>query len=151
MIREAKPKDIPAIRAIMKAEPGYWQDTWPVDVLQRGLKAAAGLAFVCVETEEIVGFICGHDLGFRAYLSELVVAKMHRDQGIGKLLVAHLESKLALRGCAVLISDVWKEAKGFYEHLGWSPPDVVLLRKRLKDRSGQQVHAPVAQERAGDP
>jgi ribosomal protein S18 acetylase RimI-like enzyme len=84
-----------------------------------------------VENEEIVGFICGHDLGFRAYLSELVVANTHRDQGIGKRLVAHLESELASRGCAVLISDVWKDARGFYESMGWSPPDVILLRKKL--------------------
>lgn len=139
MIREAKQTDIPAIRAIMKAEPGFWQDTWRADVLERGLKAADGLAFVCVEDQEIVGFICGHDLGFRAYLSELVVAKTYRDQGIGKQLVTHLESQLASCGCAGLISDVWKDARGFYEAMGWSSPDVVLLRKKLINNGSQQA------------
>ena len=133
MIREAKENDIPAIRAIMKAEPGFWQDRWPADALEHGLKAAAGLAFVCVENQEIIGFVCGHDLGFRAYLSELVVARANRDQGIGRQLVAHLEAELASRGCAVLISDVWKDARGFYESMGWSAPDTVLLRKGLNN------------------
>ena len=40
MIRKAKQSDIPAIRAIMKAEPGFWQESWRTDVLERGLKAA---------------------------------------------------------------------------------------------------------------
>jgi GNAT superfamily N-acetyltransferase len=78
-----------------------------------------------------IGFVCGHDLGFRAYLSELVVVKTRRGQGIGRQLVAHLESELASRGCAILISDVWKDVRGFYESMGWSPPDAVLLRKIL--------------------
>lgn len=137
MIREAKQDDIPAIRAIMEAEPGFWQDTWRADVLELGLKSAAGLAFVCVDNERIIGFICGHDLGFRAYLSELVVAKTHRAHGIGKQLVAHLESELASHGCTGLISDVWKDARGFYESMGWSSPDVVLLRKKLINNRSQ--------------
>jgi predicted N-acetyltransferase YhbS len=131
MIREAKHIDIPAIRAIMKGEPGFWQDRWRADVLERGLEAAAGLAFVCVENEKIVGLICGHDLGFRAYLSELVVAAAHRNRGVGRQLVARLESELASRGCEVLIADVWKGARAFYESIGWAPPDVILLRKKL--------------------
>ena len=137
MIREAKQHDIPAVRAIMESEPGFWQADWRTDVLERALAAAGGLAFVAVENEEIVGVVCGHDLGFRAYLSGLVVAGAHRGQGIGAQLLAHMESALASRGCAILISDVWKSARGFYESMGWSPPDVSLLRKRLVNGTSQ--------------
>ena len=137
MIREAIQNDIPAIRAIMKAEPGFWQNAWRDDVLERALKAAGGLAFVCVKGEKIIGFVCGHDLAFRAYLSELVVVKNHRNQGIGRQLVAHLEAELLSRGCEVLFSDVWKDARGFYESMGWSPPDVILLRKKLNGKGIQ--------------
>jgi len=35
MIREAEQDDIQAIRAIMKAEPGFWQDTWSAELLDR--------------------------------------------------------------------------------------------------------------------
>jgi hypothetical protein len=30
-----------------------------------------------------------------------------------------------------LISDVWRDAVGFYQGLGWSAPGAVLLRKKL--------------------
>ena len=125
----------------MKAEPGFWQNSWRADVLERGLKAAAGLTFVSVEEQEIVGFICGADLGFLSYLSELVVAKTHRDQGIGRQLVARLELELVSRGSAVLVSDVWKDAACFYESMGWSLPDVILLRKKLNTEGSQPSHA----------
>ena len=87
-----------------------------------------------MEGAELLGFVCGHDLGFRAYLSELVVAAPGRGRGAGKQLVARLEAELAARGCGTLVADVWKDARGFYESLGWSPPDVVLLRKKIDPR-----------------
>ena len=123
----------------MKAEPSFWQEDWRTDVLERGLEAAAGLAFVYVTGEDIIGFVAGHDLGFRAYLSELIVAKTHRGEGVGRQLVAYLESALVGRGCATLMADVWKDARGFYERLGWTPPDVILLRKRLAGKGSQHT------------
>ena len=79
----------------------------------------------------MLGFVCAHDLGFRAYLSELIVAPNARHKGIGHRLVEHIENTLRTRGCPVLISDVWRSAEGFYRPLGWSEPDVTLLCKRL--------------------
>ena len=32
------------------------------------------------------------------------------------------------RCCSVLIVDAWKDARGFYESLGWTPPDSELTR-----------------------
>jgi predicted N-acetyltransferase YhbS len=148
MIREATQNDISAIRALMKDEPSFWQEEWRSDVLERGLDAASGLAFVYVAGEDIIGFVSGHDLGFRAYLSELVVAKTHKGEGVGRQLVAHLESALVARGCTILIADVWKDARGFYESLGWSAPDVILLRKRLSGKDSQQA-APADRHKSG--
>ena len=48
-------------------------------------------------------------------------------------LIQHVEKELKSRGCDIVISDVWKDAVGFYKSLGWSPPDVVLLRKKLNE------------------
>ncbi len=53
------------------------------------------------------------------------------------------ERLLADRGCAVLIADVWRDAERFYRSQGWTPPDVVLLRKRLGARSpAPPLHTP---------
>ena len=130
-IREAAIADIPCIQTLMLSVPGFWQAGWRDDVLERGLRSAEGLAFVAEVQGQIVGFVCAHDVGFRAYLSELVVAQLQRNAGIGKNLVEHVQKAAAQRGCNVLFSDVWRNAESFYRDLGWSTPDVVLLRKKL--------------------
>lgn len=131
MIKHATVAHVPAIRSLMQSVPGFWNASWRPDVIERGIEAARGLAFVYEDNSDVVGFVCVHDLGFRAYLSELVVAKGARSQGIGTQLVQHVEAELVARGCAVLIADVWRDAERFYRALGWEPPPVVLLRKQL--------------------
>jgi len=131
MIRTATESDIPAIRILMKSVPGFWHADWREDVLERGIRTADGLTFVWVDDLEIIGFVCAHDLGFVSYLSILVVAEKSRGRAIGRQLVRQVEQELTERNCAVLISDVWKNAEGFYRALGWTSPDVVLLRQRL--------------------
>jgi ribosomal protein S18 acetylase RimI-like enzyme len=131
MIRTATEDDIPNIQLLMKSVPGFWHASWRDDVLERSIHSAEGLTFVCDYDGRIVGFVCAHDLGFRGYLSAIVVAEEFRDRGIGKQLVRRVEKELAARGCDILISDVWRNAEGFYRALGWTPPNVVLLRKRL--------------------
>jgi ribosomal protein S18 acetylase RimI-like enzyme len=134
MIREAISNDIPAITALIRAENGMWQDAWADDVLQRAIMSSNGLSYVwddgCVR-----GFVCAHDVGFRGYLSNLIVAEDVRRKGIGRHLVLCVQEELANRGCHLVISDVWHEAELFYKALGWvtvtSP--VKLLKKELRD------------------
>ena len=70
MIRGAKREDVPAIRRLMEAEPGFWQPEWSDATLWKGIESAGELALVWEEDTSIVGFVCIHDLGFRAYLSD---------------------------------------------------------------------------------
>jgi predicted N-acetyltransferase YhbS len=142
MIRQATQKDIPAIRALMQSEPGFWQDSWRHDVLERALVSSGGIAFVWEEGGQVLGFVCAHDLGFRGYLSELILKNSERGRGIGTKLVDQVYQEVSARGCSVLISDVWHDAEEFYKSLGWSEPDVKLLRKRLgRDPSQQNAEA----------
>ena len=131
MIRSAKSEDIHEIRSLMNSVQGFWQNSWRSDVLESDLRSSDGLAFVHTEGNRIIGFVCAHDLGFRGYLSEIVVAETHQRRGIGKSLVNAVEKELTKRGCEILVADVWKDAEEFYIKLGWSPPDVILLRKKL--------------------
>ncbi|GLI33799.1 GNAT family N-acetyltransferase [Desulforhabdus amnigena] len=131
MIRVAKRKDVPAIRELMESEPGFWQGDWSDEILVKAIGTAAGLALVWEENAHILGFACAHDLGFRAYLSELIVAPTEKGRGIGKGLLKHIEMQLADRGVHILIADVWHDAVPFYRALGWEPPGVVLLRRKL--------------------
>jgi GNAT superfamily N-acetyltransferase len=142
MIRQATTEDLVAIRSLMESVPGFWQPHWSDDTLAHAIQAADGLAFVWCEEAPILGFACGHDLGFRAYLSELVVAAHLRRRGVARHLLEHLERELIARGRTVLIADVWRDAVAFYESLGWGPPDVVLLRRRLVPASRPMTQTP---------
>jgi ribosomal protein S18 acetylase RimI-like enzyme len=125
----------------MEAEPGFWRGDWSDATLAKGIETAGDLALVWEEGASIAGFVCVHDLGFRAYLSELIVARDARGRGIGTGLVEHVQSELARRGRRVLIADVWHDAEGFYRSLGWTPPDVVLLRRVLDPGAGAAATA----------
>ena len=131
MIRTVNTKDIPEIMELMKSEPCFWNESWRDNTLELGIDAANGLAFVREDKGKIVGFACAHDLGFRAYLSELIISRKYRNKGIGKDLIKRIENELSERGCKILISDVWKGSVAFYRSLGWSEPDVMLMRKNL--------------------
>ena len=131
MIRVAKREDLRAIRGLMEAEPGFWQHDWSDETLAIGVENAGDLALVWQEEVAIAGFICTHDLGFRAYLSELIVAPEARGRGIGRSLVERTQAELARRGRRILIADVWRDAEPFYRSLGWDPQDVVLMRRKL--------------------
>jgi ribosomal protein S18 acetylase RimI-like enzyme len=133
VIREARREDLPAIRRLMEAEPGFWQRDWSDATLAKGIETAGDLALVWEDDSTIAGFVCAHDLGFRAYLSELIVAQGARGRGIGRNLVERIQAELARR---ILIADVWHDAEPFYCSLGWEPPDVVLLRRKLGDGLG---------------
>lgn len=133
MIRDATTADIPDIRGLMQDVPGFWQPWWSEETIAEAVRSVNGLAFVWEHSSQILGFVCAHNLGFRAYLSELIVDRRVRHQGIGTQLVQTIEEALRSRGQKVLIADVWRDSESFYRSLGWLPPDVVLLRQRLQD------------------
>ncbi len=133
MIRDAKIDDVKAIRALLKSVAGLWDDSWRDDVLERALMSTETIALVHVEGELVDGFICAHDVGFRAYVSELVVSPSVQGSGIGSGLLSEAERRLSRRGCRIAIADVWRDAVPFYRSHGWTPPSVCLLRKRLAD------------------
>ncbi len=131
MLRVAESSDIPRIRDLLQSVPGMWQDSWRSDVLDAALSSSNDLALVHEEDNSIDGFVCAHDVGFRAYLSELVVSPAAQRQGVGAQLLSEVERRLVDRGCSMIIADVWRDAEPFYRSLGWSAPSVVLLRKGL--------------------
>jgi ribosomal protein S18 acetylase RimI-like enzyme len=133
MIRTAVSNDIPSIRTLMTSVPGFWHADWREDAIDIAIQSAGSLAFVYEENSRLLGFACGHDLGFLGYLSALVIAPRAQGRGLGSQLVEAVQQELVNRGCGVLISDVWKNSEGFYRNLGWRPPDVILLRKKLRE------------------
>ena len=131
MIRTASESDIPEIERLMRSEPRFWNEEWPADVLRKAIHASDGLAFVW-EEGAICGFVCAHNLGFRGYLSELIVSKTARGKNVGARLLERIEDELGARGCPLVIADIWKSAEPFYRKARWKSPGVVLLTKKIK-------------------
>lgn len=138
MIRPASKLDLAGIKKLMQSEAGFWQDSWRENILAEALDTASGLSFVWEAAGRILGFVCAHDLAFRAYLSALIVAPWVRRQGIGRQLLHRVEKELRSRGHTVLICDVWRGAEAFYRSIGWSEPKVRLLRKNLAAEAPSQ-------------
>ncbi len=132
MIRKAKPSDYKQIESLMKSIDGFWDKNWRENVVELSVNFSDDLSYVYVLKDKIVGFVCVHDCGFRAYLSELVVDPSMRGKGVATQLLKKVENNLKQKECKTLIADIWKEAVGFYKKQGWNEPNVVLLRKRVR-------------------
>lgn len=131
-IRLATVDDAERVVVLMKSVQGVWQRGWRPDSVQRSIAAADGLAFVATNADAIIGFVSGHDLGFRGYLSELVVAERHQRTGVGSALLKAFERALADRHCRLVIADVYPPAAAFYAARGWKSSRAVLLARRLR-------------------
>jgi ribosomal protein S18 acetylase RimI-like enzyme len=130
-IRTAVPEDALAVTALMKSVGGVWQDDWRSDSVARSIAAADGLALVAVDDGQVIGFLSGHDVGFRAYLGEFVISEDHQRAGIGSAMLKKLENSLAERNCGLAVADVYPPAAAFYRARGWEAPTAVLLARRL--------------------
>lgn len=131
MIRLASLLDLEQIVDLIDSVPGMRQDYWREGAIEQAIDMSDGLALVWEEEDEILGFICAHDFGFRGYISILVVAENARGKGVGTQLVKHVEDELSARGCSVVISDVMKNAENFFRYLNYKEPESILLYKKL--------------------
>jgi ribosomal protein S18 acetylase RimI-like enzyme len=126
-IRSASRTDITVIDALLRSSPGVWQPSWRDDAVERALLSANGLAYVAEENGAVVGFACAHDTGFRAYLSEMVIAESWQRRGVGAALLGALQQGIAQRGCKLVVADIYPPAAAFYRALGWAEPRATLL------------------------
>ena len=92
------------------------------------------LLLVAVDGGEAVGTVmAGYD-GHRGWLYSVAVRHTHRRSGIGKLLIAEAEQRLAQLGCTKVNLQVRAgndAALAFYARIGYVVDDVTSLGKRL--------------------
>ena len=135
-IRSAEPDDETAIKRLLCSLPGVWQKEWRDSAVSTALKSAGELALVAIVNERIMGFVCCHDVGFRAYLSEMAIAERYQKSGIGSLLLRRAENILSSRGCKLIIADAYPPAEEFYRRNGWLKPNATLLAKKIEVGEG---------------
>jgi ribosomal protein S18 acetylase RimI-like enzyme len=110
-----------------------WND--PRKDIARKLRVQRELFLVAELDGAIVGSVMGGYDGHRGWANYLAVDVPHRRSGLGRVLMAELETRLRGLGCPKLNLQVRADnaaAIGFYARLGYGQDAVVSLGKRLE-------------------
>lgn len=145
-IRPLQPNDLPGVMQLHR-ELG-WNPAFKADGSTLGQRLAAliteenALLLVAEYDRKVVGYVHGEVVthllfaGRELYITELFVVASARNHGVGKSLMAAIESEAAVRKCfriSVLNSrerDSYR--RGFYPSLGYEErPSVANFTKRL--------------------
>ncbi|GLI27632.1 GNAT family acetyltransferase [Agromyces rhizosphaerae] len=135
-IRPFRTDDTEAVVALWEASglTRPWND--PRKDIARKLAVQPELFVVAVDDDRVVGSVmAGYD-GHRGWMNYLATAPGSRRLGIGRALVAHVETALQAIGCPKVNLQVRatnREAVAFYERLGYRVDDTIDLGKRLID------------------
>jgi ribosomal protein S18 acetylase RimI-like enzyme len=91
--------------------------------------------FLVAETEDkLIGTVIGGYDGRRGLVYHLAVEKAYRKRGIGKMLMAEVEKRMAAKGCLrayLLVVRGNEDVVEFYRDLGWETMDLTIMAKSL--------------------
>ena len=135
-IRELRITDYEALLALWQSTPGMGlSEADSRENLAVFLSRNAGLSFVALVGEEIIGTIlCGHD-GRRGFLYHLAVQKPQQGRGIGRSLVKHSLAGLKAAGitkCHLFVMADNSQGMSFWEHIGFKQrTDIHIFSRSL--------------------
>ncbi|MGT2716783.1 GNAT family N-acetyltransferase [Streptococcus oricebi] len=123
MLRRASPSDLDGLLALYQAE--QWTN-FTKEKVAAMLAATASVCLVLEEAGQIIGFARYITDGVEmTFVGEIIIAKSHRRQGLGRRLIEEIQSRLP----ATRI-ELASEEDGFYKALGFVPIGSALrLRK----------------------
>ena len=140
-IRPATDRDVEAIALIY--HEGMTRAPYGYDVpLSRALEAIEGYlknwdVWVAEDENELVGFVITtlytYIDGPRLWVGELFVKPAQQGQGVGRVLMEHVEAEYKSEGVRVieLLAHGRAAVKGFYEHLGYYESEQRKFEKKL--------------------
>ncbi|MBN2629850.1 MAG: GNAT family acetyltransferase [Rhodobacteraceae bacterium] len=120
-----------------------WKEAFPNDALWNEAAVAIPekvrfqpeLFLVAVDRAKVIGTaMAGYD-GHRGWISRIAVLKSHRNQGIGKLLLAEAECRLESRGCIKINLQVVESNANvleFYRRCGYDVEPRISMSKHLR-------------------
>jgi ribosomal protein S18 acetylase RimI-like enzyme len=125
-----------------------WQDAFPNDTpwnaanlaIPEKTKFQPDLMLVALEGEVVVGSVmAGYD-GHRGWISRIAVLRSHQGRGIGQILIATAEERLAALGCVKVNLQVVKSNSAvvaFYQSAGYQVEERISMSKHLPKRQTQ--------------
>jgi ribosomal protein S18 acetylase RimI-like enzyme len=120
-----------------------WKEAFPNDTtwnvaavaIPEKVRVQPDLFLVALNGSLTVGSVmAGYD-GHRGWISRIAVLKSHRDQGIGRLLLAEAERRLANLGCIKVnlqVVDANADVVKFYQRLGYGVEPRISMSKHLR-------------------
>jgi ribosomal protein S18 acetylase RimI-like enzyme len=105
----------------------------PAEILKK-LRRDPDLFLVAEQGGQVVGAVMGGYDGRRGLVYHLAVAPEVRRLGIGRVLMAELETRLSEKGCLksyLLVTKDNADVLAFYRELGWEVMDMHLMGKVL--------------------
>jgi ribosomal protein S18 acetylase RimI-like enzyme len=107
--------------------------------IARFLERNPGLSFVARDGDLLVGAVlCGHD-GRRGYIDQLAVRPSHRQQGLGRNLVARCLYNLiqtGIRKWHLFVLEDNDAAIAFWDKLGWARRVELVTMSQILRNSG---------------
>ena len=103
--------------------------------IRKKLQRDADLFLVAEEDGKLIGAVLGGFDGRRGMVYHLAVARHLRRKGVGRKLMAELESRLRAKGCLkyyLLVTRDNHEAQEFYGELGWERMDLLVMGKVIE-------------------
>jgi len=139
-LKNATIKDIQSIYNIVITYKPYNGSKEKVDqsnleeVIKKTIESGSEM-IICEVDEKVVGYINAHYCFFplikgrECYISDLIVDKNFRGQGIGKALLAEVEERAKENGCKRLnlnnLRNIDSYKRSFYEKLGYTERDLI--------------------------
>jgi len=102
--------------------------------IEKKLQRDPDLFLVAVDDGKLIGTVFGGFDGRRGIVYHLAVARTHRGNGFGKMLMAQVEKRLAAKGCLksyLLVTRENTNVMDFYRDLGWDVMDITIMGKNL--------------------
>jgi ribosomal protein S18 acetylase RimI-like enzyme len=134
IIRQFRPEDEQAVIAL-------WQECdltrpWnnPKADIERKMEAGPDLFLVGTVNGSIVATAMGGYDGHRGWVYYLAVDPVYRKSGLGRRMMETLEEKLTAIGCPkidLMIRKSNNEVVQFYERIGYTQEDTLLMSRRL--------------------
>jgi hypothetical protein len=113
-----------------------WND--PHEDAGRALDGSASTVLACLRDDELLGTaMVGHD-GHRGWVYYLAVRPDEQRGGLGRALMAACEQWVVARGIPklqLMVRNDNDDVLAFYERLGYADDDVVVVSRRLDQRS----------------
>ena len=109
----------------------YWADKRPLSQIEKSMRHSSCYGIYVDGEEKLAGFArVISDFATTYYLCDVIVDEAYRGRGLGRALVAHIESRPEFAGLRGIL--ITRDAHGLYEKFGYAVLNGRAMVKQMK-------------------